>query len=164
MAIPRVHGFPALAGLALAGLALAGSTMVVAGCGSDPATTLDAYCAAVQQNIDVINDPSIATETDVAATLELYADIAERAPIGVATEWQTMVASLETAATVTPGDIGSVSAANDAALSARPAYTRIQQYTKANCGTDIGTPPPPTSPAVSPASSPPSSPAPLTTG
>lgn len=134
---------------------------VLMGCAGAAPSRLEAYCGAVQDNIAAINSPSIATEADIADTIDLYRSIAERAPLGVAPEWDTMVASLETASTVVLGDPGSVAAANDAALAGQPAYTRIQQYTKSQCGTDIGTPAPPTNPAFTTV---PASPAPSPAG
>jgi hypothetical protein len=157
MAIARLGrtGAGAIAFSTAASFAVA--SLSVSGCSRTQPVTLDGYCGVVQQNIAAINTPAIVTQADITAALELYRSISAQAPLAVAPEWRTMVASLQTAATVVPGDPASVAAANDAALSGQPAYTRIQQYTKANCGTDIGSPPPPTNPATP-------IPAPSTTG
>jgi hypothetical protein len=139
MLSPRLTGCIGACALMVLGLA---------GCNNDKPATLADYCGVVQQNIAAINSPLIATQADIDAVLELYRTIAESAPVAVAAEWETMVASLQVAALVVPGDVDSVADASDAALEAQPAYTRIQQYTQANCGTDIGSPPPPTNPAT----------------
>jgi hypothetical protein len=124
-------------------------------CSDEPDHSIAGYCGQVQANIDSINAPTIATAADIAATLELYRAIGERAPAAVEPEWQVLIDSLETAATVVPGDAESVATANEVALSSQAAATRVQQYTQKNCGTDIGTPPAPTNPVTATTVSPP---------
>lgn len=121
---------------------------IATACSDDTDRSLAGYCGQVQTNIAAINAPNIATAADIEATIELYRTIGDHAPAAVQPEWQVMIDSLQTAATVVAGDAASVAVANEAALSSQPAATRIQQYTKANCGTDIGTPPPPTNPVT----------------
>lgn len=138
----------------VAGAVAVALTSLVA-CSDKPDHSLAGYCGQVQTNIDAINAPKIATAADIEATLEMYRAIGERAPAAVEPEWQVLIGSLETAATVVPGDPESVSTANEAALSSQPAATRVQQYTQKNCGTDIGTPTPPTNPVTATTVSPP---------
>ena len=121
----------------------------VAGCGGDGARPADAYCDKVSANLPAIETPALATPADVQATLTLYRDIADAAPVAVEPEWRTFVSMIETAATVIPSDAASTARMNDAALSGEPAYTRIQQYTATTCGTSLGgTPPPATNPVT----------------
>jgi hypothetical protein len=120
----------------------------VAACSDGPDHSIASYCTEVKANITAINAPSIATEADVQATLELYRGIGDRAPADVAPEWQVMIGSLETAATLVADDAQSLETVNDAALSSQAAATRIQQYTQKTCGADIGTPPVPTNPVT----------------
>ena len=135
----------------IAGIATATLVGIVigAGCSEDePDRSVAGYCEQITVNLAAINSPQIATADDIATTLELYRGIGDRAPAAVAPEWQTMIDSLETAATVVLGDADSVAVANEVALSSQAAATRIQQYTQQVCGADIGTPTPPTNPVT----------------
>ncbi|MCU1358794.1 MAG: hypothetical protein JWN99_83 [Ilumatobacteraceae bacterium] len=126
-------------------------------CGSSqPDRSVAAYCTQVQGSLATLNTPAIATATDVQRTIDLYRTIGDHAPAAVQPEWQTMIDSLETAASLVPGDPEQVAAVNDAALSSQSAATRIQQYTKTQCGADIGTPPLPTNPVTVTTVAPPS--------
>jgi hypothetical protein len=147
----RAHGRRPLVAMAVVTCVAA-----LASCSSDePDRSLGGYCEQIAANIGAINAPQIASPDDIVTTLELYRTIGERAPAAVEPEWQTMIDSLETAATVIAGDAASVAVANEVALSSQSAATRIQQYTKQSCGTDIGTPPPPTNPVTATTVSPP---------
>jgi len=119
----------------------------VAACG-EPPRSAERYCGEVQTRLVVIATPNIATPDDITATLDAYRAVAAQAPAAIEPEWQVMIASLETAATVVPADPASMARVTDAALSSQPAATRIQQYTQEICGTAIGTPPPPTNPVT----------------
>lgn len=122
--------------------ALALGSFTTACGGGDDAKPADAYCGQVAEHVAAIETPAMATPDDVQATLALYRNLADAAPAAVEPEWRTVVAALETAATVVPSDAASMARMSDAALSGQPAYTRIQQYTSSTCGTDIGGPPP----------------------
>lgn len=122
--------------------ALALGSLAVA-CGGDEARPADAYCDKVSANVPAIETPAMATPADVQATLTLYRDIADAAPVAVEPEWRTLVSMFETAATVIPSDAASMARMNDAALSGEPAYTKIKQYTATTCGTNLGGGPPP---------------------
>ena len=119
----------------------------VAACG-EPPRSAERYCGEVQTRLVVIATPNIATPDDITATLDAYRAVAAQAPAAIEPEWQVMISSLETAATVVPADPASMARVTDAALSSQPAATRIQQYTQEICGTAIGTPPPPTNPVT----------------
>jgi hypothetical protein len=127
--------------------------LVVAGaggataCGAPPRSA-ERYCGEVQTRLVAIATPNIATPDDITATLDAYRAVAAQAPAAIEPEWQVMIASLETAATVVPADPASMARVTDAALSSQPAATRIQQYTQQTCGTAIGAPPPPTNPVT----------------
>jgi len=123
-------------------------TLAVAACGGDDLSPTQAYCTAVRANLTALESPTISTAEQIETALEMYRSITDRAPIAVQPEWQTVVASLETAATVDPKDPASVQRAADTARRSQPAATRIQQYTQQTCGIDIGTPPPTTNPVT----------------
>ncbi len=152
----RLIGMPSLptAAVARSVAAVLVATSAVA-CSDSPDHSVASYCTEVKANITAINTPSIATEADVQSTLDLYRAIGDRAPADVAPEWQIMIASVETAATLVPDDPQSLATVNDAALSSQAAATRIQQYTQKTCGADIGTPPAPTNPVTATAIPPP---------
>ena len=116
--------------------------------GRRPNRSVAGYCEQITANLAALNTPQIATADDIVTTLELYRAIGDGAPAAVAPEWQTMIDSLETAATVVPGDAESIAVANEVALSSQAAATRIQQYTQQTCHADIGTPVPPTNPVT----------------
>lgn len=148
---PRVPSFRRAATLAAEAMVLVAMVLVagvgMAACG-EPARSAERYCGEVQTRLVVIATPNIATPDDITATLDAYRAVAEQAPAAIEPEWQVMIASLETAATVVPADPASMARVTDAALSSQPAATRIQQYTQETCGTAIGTPPPPTNPVT----------------
>jgi hypothetical protein len=136
--------------------------LVVLGVGcSEQGRTVGTYCAAVSERLDLVVAPPLAWSGDVDPVLDAYREITATAPAAIEPEWSILVGSLETASTVVPDDPVSVATATDAALASTPAATRIQQYTKANCAIDIGTPPPPTNPvtATTDPAAPPTAPA-----
>lgn len=154
----RLRSAPSTSTSRIAGigvLVLTMSTVAVAACSNGADHSVASYCAEVKANLVAINTPSIATAEDIAATLDLYSTIGGHAPAAVAPEWQVMIDSLETAATLVPGDAEQMAAVNDAALSSQSAATRIQQYTQQTCAADIGTPPAPTNPVTATTVSPP---------
>ena len=124
------------------------SFAMAAGCSSATPNKMQAYCDEVQNNLAALDAPKIATQQDIDATLELYRSIAAGAPVGVQPEWQELVSSLETAATVNPTDQTSMQRAADKARSTQPAAIRIQQYTSHECGVDIGVVPARTNPVT----------------
>lgn len=126
---------------ALALVAAPALALAVAACGSSP-TRAETYCGEVQTNVAVLESPAIQTQVDIDATLDLYRTLADDAPIAVQPEWQQLVESLQTAATVNPADPASVQLAADTARITESAVVRIQQYTNQICGIAIGNVPP----------------------
>jgi hypothetical protein len=122
--------------LRAAALVLTVGTMT--SCSGDAERTVSAYCGVVQRDVVAINDPTIATPADIAATIRLYEGVAAVAPIAIEPEWQRLIDTLETASTLVPGDTEGLARVNDAALASQPAATRIIDYTMDNCGTAIG--------------------------
>jgi hypothetical protein len=118
-------------------------------CSSDSQRSEAAYCTAVGRHLDQLNNPAITNEADTDATLGIYREVSNAAPLAVQPEWDTLVASLRTAATVTPGDPASVQLAADTAREAQPAATRISTYTAQRCRLQIGAAVPTTTPSAS---------------
>ncbi len=141
---------------------LAVGALIVLGTGcSEQGRSVETYCEAVATRLELVVAPPLAWDGDIAAVLEAYRAITATAPAAIEPEWAALVGSLETVSTVVPDDPVSVAAATDTALASTPAATRIQQYTRANCTIDIGTPPPPTNPvtATTDPAAPPTAPA-----
>lgn len=124
-------------------------TSMTMACSSGSERSEAAYCTAVGKHLVQLNNPAISSEADISATIGVYSDVAKAAPLAVQPEWDTLVASLRTAATVTAGDPASVQLAADTAREAQPAATRISVYTAQRCGLQIGAPVPTTTPAAS---------------
>jgi hypothetical protein len=121
-------------------------------CGSDtPVATDQQYCATIKTNIAELSAPKIAVTADVAATTKLYRSIAAVAPLAVNKEWATLLASVETAATLDPNDPESQQRVADTARASQNAATSIADYTTKLCGVTIGAPPasPPPAPPTS---------------
>jgi len=131
--------------LGIVALGVAGAS--VAGCGGGGPTTTG-YCRAVDERLAQLANPSIVTAEDVEAAIEHYRDVLAEAPAGIEPEWAQLVVSLETAATVDPGDQSSVQRVADTARASKRAATRVQQYTQSTCGLAIGDVPPVTNPVT----------------
>ncbi|MFN8022811.1 MAG: hypothetical protein U0Q03_14895 [Acidimicrobiales bacterium] len=128
-------------------LALAAAGGLVA-CSDDAAPTVAGYCERVTADLEALGAPSIVTGADVQPVIDRYTAIADAAPAAIEPEWRTAIAALQAADAVVPGDQASIDEATRAALAGQPAYTRIQQYTQAECGLALGTPPTPTNPVT----------------
>jgi len=113
------------------------ATAALTGCGDGPATTAG-YCQVVSANLSTLQSPIIASDVDVADTIELYEQIARSAPLAVAPEWETLTESLRTASTVDPNDPESLQLAADTARRAAPAAERVVTITKEMCAVGLG--------------------------
>lgn len=112
---------------------------LLSACGSDsPARSEGAYCTAVGDHLVDLNTPSIATAADVNRVLDSWRAVARTAPLAIEAEWDTVIASMETAATVDPKDPASVQKVADTARKAQPASDRVIDYTFTKCGATIG--------------------------
>jgi hypothetical protein len=137
--------------------------VALAGCSDDEGRAAEGYCGQIAAHIETLDAPDIDDGADITRTLDVYRTITSAAPVAVEPEWQQLLSSLETAATVDPADPESLQRVADQARSTRPAATRIQQYTQQTCAIDIADPPPVTNP-VTATTTPPTSTAPAVTG
>ena len=117
-------------------------------CSDDKGRAAEGYCSQIARHIDSLNSPGIDDGADITRTIDVYRTITSAAPVAVEPEWQQLLASLETAATVDPADPASLQRVADTARSTRPAATRIQQYTQQTCAIAIADPPPVTNPVT----------------
>jgi len=96
------------------------------------------YCEQVRTYLPELNTPVLATPADIDHTLTVYRSIAASAPLAVQQEWETMLAGVETAATVKPNDRASVQKVADTARASEPAANRVIDYTYKKCKALIG--------------------------
>ena len=115
------------------------AALSLAACSSNPDQRSEGhYCDQVRTYLPELNTPALATAADVQHTLDVYRSIAASAPIAVQQEWETMVAGVETAATVNPSDKASVQKVADTARASEPAANRVIDYTYKKCKALIG--------------------------
>lgn len=119
---------------------VAGAAVVLlAACGDDePDRSEGAYCTAVGDHLTDLNSPAIATGDDIDRVLDAWRAVADAAPIAIEAEWDTVVDSMETAATVDPNDPASVQLVADTARDSEPAANRVIDYTYRLCNATIG--------------------------
>lgn len=107
-------------------------------CGSGDDRSAGRYCTAVGDHLADLNAPTLATQADIDTLLATWRSVARTAPLQVESEWNAVVANLETANTVDPADKASVQKAADTARATEKAASRIISYTYAVCGATIG--------------------------
>lgn len=129
--------------LRIAALALAAAVLATAGaCSGDPERSETAYCTAVGDNILALNSTGFADAVAVERVLAAWRDVANAAPLAVESEWRIVLAAMEQAVEVNPGDAGGLEAAADALRRAEPAADRVIDYTFRLCNAVIGPTPP----------------------
>lgn len=122
-------------GTALAALAVVGT----AGCTRDRTNASDAerFCGEAIAHRDLIVSPPVATEDELAATLEFHHLMADLAPLAIAAEWATLVRAYETASQLVPGDEASEQRVAMTAYATEPAAYAVKVWLERNCGLDI---------------------------
>ena len=118
-----------------AALALLGS---LAACGDDGVRSdAERFCGEAIAQRDTIVAPPLGDEAELEATLDFYRLMGQLAPIAIAEEWDDLVVSLETAATVVPGDPESEQLVAMTAYATEPSAFKVKQWLDENCGLDI---------------------------
>ena len=126
--------------IAALGLVL-GLGSLVAACGGDAAQRTEAhYCTVVGEHLVDLSAPTISAPGDVKRVLKSWKAVSATAPLAVQPEWEAVIHSMETAATVDPNDPESVQKVADTARSSEQAANRVINYTMERCGAQIGTP------------------------
>lgn len=123
-------------------VALAASTATLtlgaAGCGDDaPASDARRFCSEAAAQRDMIVAPPLGTEQELTATLDFYRLMGQLAPVAIAEEWNDLVATLETASTVVPGDAESEQRAAIAAYATERSASEVATWLQRNCGVEI---------------------------
>jgi hypothetical protein len=114
------------------------SALAVAGCSRDePASDAERFCGEAVANTALITDFPITNEAEMQAVLDFYRLMGQLAPVAIATEWNTVLHSLETASTVVPGDPGSEQRVAMTAYAAEPSAYAVKVWLERNCGVTI---------------------------
>ena len=121
-----------------AAILVAAVLTTLAACGDDGVQSdAERFCGEASTRRDMIMAPPMATEQEVDATLDFYRLMGELAPVAIADQWDQIVAAMETASTVVPGDPDSQQqVALQAYATERSAY-EVAVWLKRNCGVDI---------------------------
>jgi hypothetical protein len=124
---------------AMALFAFPAIAVALAGCGDTGNPRSEGrYCTEVGDHLAALNTPTIATPADIESVLAEWRTVARSAPIAIQSEWDTMMAAMETAATVDPTDDASVQLVADTARASEPAANRVIDYTFTKCNATIG--------------------------
>lgn len=122
-------------------LALAAAALVLlAGCGDDGGdvqSDAERFCGEAIANRNNLVAPPLTTDDEIAATLDFYRLMGQLAPVGIAEEWNDLVVSLETAATLVPGDPASEQLVAMTAYATEPSAFAVKTWLQRNCGLDI---------------------------
>jgi hypothetical protein len=107
-------------------------------CGGDGVqSNAERFCGEAAAQRDMIIAPPMATEAELAATLDFYRLMGQLAPVAIADQWNDIVHTMETASTVVPGDPSSEQqVALQAYATERSAY-EVSVWLHENCGVDI---------------------------
>ena len=81
--------------------------------------------------------PPMSTEAELEATLDFYRLMGQLAPLAIAEQWNEIVAAMETAATVVPGDPDSEQQAALQAYATERAAYEVAVWLRRNCGVEI---------------------------
>jgi hypothetical protein len=114
--------------------------LLAASCGAgDGAVDSDAerFCGEAIAQQTAIVSPPLATEAELAATLDFYTLMGQLAPIGIAQEWNDLVVNLETASTVVPGDPESEQRVALRAFATERSAFDVATWLRTNCGLNI---------------------------
>lgn len=119
--------------------ALAVLAVGLSSCDSDSSPAGEGtYCTEVGDHLADLNSPVIASTDDVEKVIAAWRAVADAAPLAIEAEWETVIASLETAATVDPTDPASLAEVAETARASEPAANRVIDYTFQLCNATIG--------------------------
>jgi hypothetical protein len=133
---PRSGRTARLVARVIGGVLVVGTT--VGACGGDDGPSAERFCGEVAANKDALTNPQLGFDDDIEPLLELYRDIADLAPLGVADDWNQLVSAYETASTVVIGDQESEQEALTAIYSSEKSAAEVEAWLRANCAVEIG--------------------------
>jgi hypothetical protein len=134
-----VRSIRRLAAVPLTAAAVLG--LIGAGCsrpdGPDVEADADLFCGEATARRDTILAPPMSTEAELQASLDFYRLMGELAPLAIAEEWGVLVAAMETASTIVPGDVESEQLVAMTAYATEPSAYRVKKWLLDNCGVDL---------------------------
>lgn len=115
---------------------------VLASCsrGDDDAEVVpdaNVFCGTAVEQQALIVDPPMGNEAELQASMDFYRVMGQLAPIAIAEDWNVLVAAMETASTVVPGDAESEQLVAMTAYATEPSAYRVKKWLRDNCGLDI---------------------------
>ncbi len=126
----------ALTNAALVSLALVAS-VAASSCGNAPVRSAERFCGELTVHKNDIRTLPNSNES-ITQLINLYADMAEVAPLEIQKDWDQLSTNLKTANTVNVKDPASVQAVADSAYATQKAAERLAIWAKTTCGMDIG--------------------------
>jgi hypothetical protein len=129
---------PLGARLIAAPASLASALVLVACGGGGPARSAEAFCGAITTHQVALVEPTLASELDIATTLDLYREVGRTAPLSIQEEWDAVVTNLETASTVVPSDPDSVQRAVAQAYATERSAAAVHDWLRDHCAIEFG--------------------------
>lgn len=118
--------------------ALALVAVALAACGGDGVESdAERFCGEAIANTEAIVDPPLEDEAGVEATLAFYRVMGELAPLSIAEEWNVLLAALETANELEPGDADAEQLVAATAYASERAAYDVKVWLERNCGLEI---------------------------
>ena len=116
------------------------ASILLAACGGDGdevQSDAQRFCGEAIANRNVIVAPPLGNEAELTATLDFYRLMGELAPVAIATEWNDVLVSMETASTVVIGDPESEQVVAMTAYATEPSAFAVKKWLLDNCRLDI---------------------------
>jgi hypothetical protein len=113
--------------------------LALTACSGGDEVTSDAerFCGEAIANRANLVAPPLTTESELEATLDFYRLMGELAPVAIASEWNDLVVSLETASSLVPGDPESEQLVAKTAYATEPSAFAVKTWLFENCALDI---------------------------
>jgi hypothetical protein len=123
--------------LRMIAVGVTGAVLLV-GCSDDePASDAIQFCEKARTNTTLIVSPPLATEEELAETMEFYRLMGELAPIAISEQWNRLVDAMETAAAIVPGDPASEQQVAMTAYAVERSAYEVKVWLNQNCGVDL---------------------------
>lgn len=118
-------------------IGLTGATSLVGCTDDDTASDAVQFCVQARSNTTLIVSPPLATEAELAETMDFYRLMGELAPIAIAEQWDRLVGAMETAAAIVPGDPASAQQVAMTAYAVERSAYEVKVWLNQNCGVDL---------------------------
>ncbi len=122
-----------------AALGVAALATTAVGCGgSSNGPDAERFCGEIAADPAAVVAPSLDSADALADTLDHYRLLGDLAPIGIASEWQVLIDTVETATTVVPEDPDSMQRLVADAFAMERSAVEVHDWVLSNCGVDLG--------------------------